>query len=353
MTRECGRILVVDDHRTNRLKLALGLRHQGHTVAEAETGRVALEKLRAEPFDLVLLDIVMPEMDGYEVLAHMKGDAALRDIPVIVISAQDELESVVRCIELGAEDYLPKAFDPVLLGARINACLEKKRLRDQQRAFVAELQAEREKSERLLLNILPRSIAERLKQGEGVIADHFPAVSVLFADMVDFTPLAAMQPPEETVRLLNDVFSAFDELTDRHGLEKIKTIGDAYMVVGGLQTPREDHLEAIAAMALEMREAAARFMRLDGTPLRLRIGIHAGPVVAGVIGIRKFIYDLWGDTVNIASRMESQGLPGEIQVTAAVHARLRRHFQFVERGSVDIKGLGPITTFLLRGRNTD
>ena len=282
MSRERGRILVVDDHPTSRLKLTLGLRRQGHTVAEAEHGVAALEALRAEPFDLVLLDILMPEMDGYEVLARMKSDPALHDVPVIVISAQDELESVVRGIELGAEDYLPKSFEPVLLGARINACLEKKRLRDEQRAFVRELEVERENSE-------------------------------------------------------------------RHGLEKIKTIGDAYMAAGGLQTPREDHVPAMAAMALAMRDAAAGFRRSDGAPLQLRIGIHAGPVVAGVIGIRKFIYDLWGDTVNIASRMESQGIAGEIQVTAAVRERLDGTFVVDERGDVDVKGVGPLRTFLLRG----
>ncbi len=349
MSRERGRILVVDDHPTSRLKLTLGLRRQGHTVAEAEHGVAALEALRAEPFDLVLLDILMPEMDGYEVLARMKSDPALHDVPVIVISAQDELESVVRGIELGAEDYLPKSFEPVLLGARINACLEKKRLRDEQRAFVRELEVERERSERLLLDILPRPIAERLKRGEAVIADHFASVSVLFADIVDFTALASQQPPVETVRLLNDVFSAFDELTERHGLEKIKTIGDAYMAAGGLQTPREDHVPAMAAMALAMRDAAAGFRRSDGAPLQLRIGIHAGPVVAGVIGIRKFIYDLWGDTVNIASRMESQGIAGEIQVTAAVRERLDGTFVVDERGDVDVKGVGPLRKFLLRG----
>lgn len=347
---EHGHILVVDDLRTNRLKLSLGLKQQGHTVAEAENGRQALEMLRSQSFDLVLLDIIMPEMDGYEVLEHMKKDAALRDIPVIVISAQDELESVVRGIELGAEDYLPKSFDPVLLRARIEACLEKKRLRDKEQAYIREIQLEREKSERLLLNILPAPIAARLKQTQEIIADNFNDVSVMFIDIVDFTPLATYMQPADMVKLLNKIFSTIDTLVDRHDLEKVKTSGDAYLVVGGLPVPRSEHLEAVADMALDVLASAAQFSRPDGTPFQLRIGIHAGPVVAGVIGTKKFIYDLWGDTVNIASRMESQGLPGAIQVTEDVYDRLSDHYQFQPRGEIAVKGKGNMMTYLLTGR---
>jgi class 3 adenylate cyclase len=344
-----GRVLVVDDHPTVRLMLTLGLQQQGFSVTEASTGAEALGLLRREPFDVVLLDIVMPEMDGHEVLAQMKADAALRDVPVIVISAQDELESVVRAIELGAEDHLPKTFEPVLLRARINASLEKKRLRDAQRAFVRELELERERSERLLLNILPGPVAQRLKQGQSVVADSFDDVSVMFADIVSFMPLSTSQSPVQMVRLLNDVFSTFDALAEQHGLEKIKTIGDAYMAVGGLPSPRPGHLQAIAAMALDMVAAIPRFRRADGSSLQLRVGIHVGPVVAGVIGTKKFSYDLWGDTVNVASRMESHGLPGQVQVSQAVYERLKDTFAFESRGLVPIKGMEPTPTYLLRG----
>lgn len=345
-----GHILVVDDLRTNRLKLSFGLKQQGHTIAEAENGRQALAMLRAECFDLVLLDILMPEMDGYEVLEEMKKDEVLRNVPVIVISAHDELESVVRCIELGAEDYLPKSFDPVLLKARIGACLEKKYLRDKEQAYIREIQLEREKSERLLLNILPAPIAERLKQTQDIIADNFEDVSVMFIDVVDFTPLATYMPPVEMIKMLNSVFSAIDALVDHHGLEKVKTSGDAYLVVGSLPIPRKDHLEAIADMALDVLACAAQFSRPDGTPFQLRIGIHTGPVVAGVIGTKKFIYDLWGDTVNIASRMESHGLPGAIQVTQVVYDRLYPHYQFEPRGEIPVKGKGTMMTYLLEGK---
>jgi class 3 adenylate cyclase/CheY-like chemotaxis protein len=350
MATETGHILIVDDHPTNRLKLSLGLKQQGHTVAQAESGQQALNMLRAESFDLVLLDILMPEMDCYEVLRRMKSSNMLRDVPVIIISAQDELESIVHGIELGAEDYLPKSFDPVLLKARIQACLEKKRLRDHEQAFIQELQKEREKSERLLLNVLPAPVAERLKQTQDIIADNVEDVSVMFVDIVEFLPLSISMPPAETVKMLNAVFSSFDALVDHYGLEKIKTSGDCYMVVGGLPLPRADHLEAIAAMALDVLTIIPKFSRNDGKPFQLRVGIHTGPVVAGVIGTKKFAYDLWGHTVNIASRMESQGVPNAIQVTQDVYERLRNSYQFQPRGEITVKGKGNMMTYLLIGR---
>jgi class 3 adenylate cyclase len=183
------------------------------------------------------------------------------------------------------------------------------------RYFVQENAKAQDRSERLLLNILPRPIAERLKHHPTTIADAHAEVTVLFADIVEFTKFSASILPQRLVEILNDVFSEFDRLAERHGLEKIKTVGDAYMVVGGLPTPRADHAEAVAEMALEMRDALAGYEKTIGASLQLRIGIHTGPVVAGVIGRRKFSYDLWGDTVNTASRMESHGLPGVIQVT--------------------------------------
>ncbi|RMF68775.1 MAG: adenylate cyclase [Cyanobacteria bacterium J069] len=212
------------------------------------------------------------------------------------------------------------------------------------------LEAEQEKSERLLLNILPESVARQLKQDQRTIAEHFPEVTVLFADIVGFTELSAGVPPEDMVRLLNQVFSTFDHLAERHGLEKIKTIGDSYMVVGGLPVERADHLEAIANMALDMQRAIAQFQTPRQTPFNMRIGINTGPVVAGVIGVKKFIYDLWGDTVNTASRMESQGLPGMIQVTDAVYTRLQGRYEFKERGTIYVKGKGQMQTYLLLRR---
>jgi class 3 adenylate cyclase len=201
--------------------------------------------------------------------------------------------------------------------------------------------------------VLPASIAARLKQTQGVIADGFPDVTVLFADIVNFTPLSEGITPEGVVQLLDELFSGFDQLAQRHGLEKIKTIGDAYMVVGGLPDSRPDHAEAVAEMALAMREEVARRVGPTGRPLQVRIGIDTGPVVAGVIGRSKFSYDLWGDTVNTASRMESQGLPGCIQVTERTYQRLRNRYRFQQRGPIQVRGKTAMVTYLLLGRNPD
>ena len=205
-------------------------------------------------------------------------------------------------------------------------------------------------SERLLLNVLPRSIAERLKREPGIIADSHPDVTVVFADVVDFTPFAERTAPERVVGVLDEIFSSFDGLAERLGLEKIKTVGDAYMVVAGLPDPRPDHPEAGADMALAMQAELGRLCTALNLDLRIRVGMHSGPVIAGVIGRRKFSYDLWGDAVNTASRMESSGLPGRIQVTETVFERLRAGYSFEPRGEVDIKGKGPLHTYLLTGR---
>ena len=343
-------MLVVDDNEANRDLLARRVKRQGHTVTLAEDGARALELMQKEPFDLVLLDIMMPVMNGYQVLEHLKADPILRHIPVIVISALDDMESVVKCIELGAEDYLPKPFNKVLLNARISNCLEKKRLRDSEQLYLQQLQTEKERAERLLLNILPQPIAEQLKDGQQTIADSFAEVSVLFADIVEFTKFSAHRSPIEVVSLLNQLFSVFDQLAQKHGVEKIKTIGDAYMAVGGLPIPRLDHAEAITEMALDMLDAIAQFSLETGVPLNMRVGINTGPVVAGVIGTNKFIYDLWGDTVNIASRMESSGIGGCIQVSLETYNLLLDKYQFEERGVIPIKGKGDMKTYILLGR---
>ena len=210
------------------------------------------------------------------------------------------------------------------------------------------LAEEQAKSERLLLNILPPQIAQQLKQEERTIADSFPDVTVMFADIVGFTELAAKTPPIELVEILNVIFSEFDQLTEQHGLEKIKTIGDAYMVVGGLPAAKPNHAEAIAAMALDMQDRITEFCSETGKALSIRIGIHTGPVIAGIIGTKKFIYDLWGDTVNIASRMESHGVPGSIQVTEETYKRLKNQYLFEDRGLIPVKGKGKMNCYLLK-----
>ncbi len=203
------------------------------------------------------------------------------------------------------------------------------------------------------MNILPRSIAERLKAASQTIADHFGSASILFADVVDFTPLAQRLAPAEVVGILDQLFSHFDTLVERHGLEKIKTIGDCYMAAAGVPDPSPDHARRAALLALDMREAVATAAVGDGSALELRIGINSGPVIAGVIGSKRFLYDLWGDAVNTASRMESQSTPGEIQITRATYELLKDEFVCRPRGTIDVKGKGPMETWYLVGPRSD
>lgn len=218
------------------------------------------------------------------------------------------------------------------------------------RTAEGKLELERQKSEKLLLNILPVSIAHRLKEGKSVIADHFESATVMFSDIVGFTALSEKATPSELVSRLGRIFSAFDDLAEKHGLEKIKTIGDAYMVAGGLPELREGHAKDVSAMALDMLAAVALCNQEADEPVSVRIGIHSGPAVAGVIGIKKFAYDVWGDTVNTASRMESSGLPGRIQLSEQAVALLDDDFVIEERGTVEVKGKGGMKTYWLLGR---
>jgi adenylate cyclase len=236
-----------------------------------------------------------------------------------------------------------------VMGTTISAYLMLSYFVEQRARAHAALEAEQERSERLLLNVLPEPIAQRLKANPEVIADHYESATVLFADLVDFTAQSSRMAADELVALLDQIFSAFDRLADAQGLEKIKTIGDAYMLTGGLPLPRPNHVEAVARTAIAMRREIAAIAEQTGQRwLAVRIGIDSGPVVAGVIGRRKFIYDLWGDTVNMASRMESHGLPGQIQITARVAAELAEAgFATRPRGTIEVKSKGPMETFVL------
>ena len=344
-------ILVVDDRPENRDLLSRRVTREGHVVTLAENGREAMEKLRAKPFDLVLLDIQMPELNGYEVLEQVKADAALRHIPIIVVSAISEVDSVARCVQLGAADYLFKPFNAVLLKARITASLENKRLRDRERQVLGELRAEKDKTESLLHSIFPKAVVARLKSTPSArIADSVAEATILWADIANFNELSAGKGPTEVVDLLNLVFTAFDGLSERHGVEKIKTIGDAFIAVGGVPNPRSDHAEAVADLALAMQQEIVRLNTGLRDPFSLKIGMDTGPVVAGVIGTTKLAYDVWGPAVDTAAQMEAYGLPGGIQVTSNVYHRLKDKYMFDSRGAFYVHGEGEVETFLLRGR---
>lgn len=353
-----AQILVVDDSRLMRIVLTKALQELGFThITEATNGREAIKKLKEKPYDLMLLDMEMPEMNGDEVLLAKSADPKLKEVPTIVISASEHIDLAVKCIEAGAEDYLIKPPNPTLFRARVNTSLEKKRLRDMDRLLFARLQEEKElveiekeKSERLLLNILPASIAKQLRNEGQTIANGHKMVTVMFADICGFTELSRNTSPSDLVTLLNGIFVAFDNIVENYGLEKIKTIGDCYMMVGGLPNHRDDHAHAVADASLEMLEALEDINEKNNISLAMRVGVHSGPVVAGVIGKIKFTYDIWGETVNVASRMESSGMPGKIQISEQTQAELDSRFDLVERGMVDCKGLGQMKTFFLTGR---
>ncbi len=486
-----GIIVIVDDTPNNLGVLFDFLSDSGFKVLVAQDGESAIQKVEYAKPDLILLDVMMPGIDGFETCRRLKAKPSTRDIPVIFLSALSDVVDKVKGFNLGAVDFITKPVQQEEVKARVTTHLKLRNLQKEVEAQNLKLQAEiqdkqrvqeflrqaeekyrsiferategifqathegryitanpalasilgysspeelmneitnigqelyvepnrrddlavlmnrygtlsdfqsqvrqkdgqtiwiaenistvkdengnllyyegivtditdrrksevalrsaRKRSELLLLNILPQPIAERLKRGERTIADHFDAVTIMFADLVNFTNFSTKTSPTELVEILNQIFSKFDRLAEINEIEKIKTIGDAYMVAAGLPKPRGDHAEVIAKMALDMQGSIAEFNQETGRDFQLRIGINSGAVVAGVIGIRKFSYDLWGDTVNTASRMESHGLPGTIQVTQATYELLRDRYRFEKRGPIQIKGKGEMITYLLQG----
>ena len=346
-TRATGYILVVDDNPSSLDLLVHRLERDGHQVCSCSDGESALRATQTEAFDLILLDLMMPGVNGIEVLQRVKTEPSTAKIPVVMMSGVNATDGAVRSIEMGADDFLTKPLDPVLMRARLSAILERKFLRDREQERVEQLRVEREKSELLLRSMLPRPIVDRLRAGETSIADHYPAATILFCDLVGFTEIADRLPASRTATLLNTVFSILDQLTARNGLEKIKTIGDAYMVAGGLPHAQPNHVRAVADMALEVPAAVSEASRLCGEALAVRIGMHTGPVIAGIIGADKFAYDVWGDTVNVASRLERSGTPGRVHVSTEVHAALGDAYPVEELTPIDLKGKGVMQTYLL------
>jgi adenylate cyclase len=342
---ETGRLLVVDDNATNRVILDRRLKSQGHDVYLAKNGTEALEMLADNDFDLVLLDILMPQVNGFDVLVRMKSSEAMRDIPVIMISALSEMDVVVRCIEAGAEDYLPKPFNPVMLKARIGACLEKKRLREREKEHLRQIEREQHRADELLHVILPTDIVAELKRDNRVKPRRYENVAVLFADIVNFTPFCDRTPPEEVMSVLQRLVVAWEESALRHNVDKIKTIGDAFMAASGLLNHRGDPVLNCLRCGVEMIEATRQL----ASEWSLRIGIHRGSVVGGVLGRRQYLFDLWGDTVNTAARMESHGVPGQITLSEAAWRTVEAQCHGSRVQKVPIKGKGPMDIFRFDG----
>ncbi len=294
--REPGHLLVVDDNRVNRLLLVHGLEQEGHQVAWAENGRQALQMLKSTPFDLLLLDIEMPELNGFQVLEALLADPDLRDMPVIMTSASDELDRVVRCIEMGAEDFLTKPLNPVLLRARVNASLEKKRLRDQQR--------------KLFRTFATPEVAEQLMTSGFSLGGKYVEASVMFADIRSFTSIAESQDPADIIELLNNYFALMFDAIANHGGTLNQMMGDGLMAVFGAPIPHEDHCERAVRAALEMTENLAAFnseqAALGKIQVKIGIGIASGQVIAGYTGTQhRATYTCVGDTVNLAARIEA------------------------------------------------
>jgi len=338
MTTEHGRILVVDDNRMNRLKLVLGLEQQGHTVSQAENGRKALEMIKTQSFDLVLLDIVMPEMDGYQLLEHLKRNDAWRDIPVVMISALDEIESAVRCIEMGADDYLPKPFNPVVLRARVNNCLERKRLSDEQK-----------EQKRVLKETFGIYVAQEVR--DEVLSGRIPLdgemkeVSVLFADLRDFTPLTESLPPKEVVKILNSYLTEMAPAIHRHHGSILRYVGDEIFAVFGAPIALNHHSRHALEAAMEMRQRLVvlnvKLQHQGYNALRHGIGIHSGPVVAANIGSPdRLAYDLVGDTANLASRIEglTKEFDTDILISATTKDGLDKDFAMEALPATMVKG---------------
>ncbi len=339
MSEEGPKLLVVDDIEDNRYTLIRRLKRQGYdNVVEAENGRQALERLREGAFDLVLLDIMMPEMDGYETLETVKSDPALRDIPVIMISAIDEMESVVKCIELGAEDYLPKPFNRTLLRARVGASLEKKKLHDQETFYLQQIETEKRRADDLLNAVFPPGAVRELKETNEVKPRRYENVAVLFCDVVAFTSYCDKNAPEQVVAELQDLTHAFEEITEKEGLEKIKTIGDAFLATGGLLQHLDEPILGAVRCGHQMVAAAQTLEPF----WEVRVGIHFGPVVAGILGRRQFLFDLWGDTVNTAARIAEYAPASSVVLSNDGWYQIRNHFNGKSHGHVTLKGKGKV-----------
>ena len=344
-------ILIVDDNEDNRYTLRLLLESDGHErVVEASGGKEAIALLEKEKFNLVLLDLMMPDLNGDEVLKIIKANPDSRDMPVVMISADTDTEKVSKCIELGADDYLAKPFNPIILRARITSALRRRSLRALETEYMGKIEQAKKHSENLLRNILPPEIAVRLRNGETNIADHFDDVTVIFADIVGFGKITARMKAFEVVGCLNQLFSEFDRLAEDIGIEKIKTIGDNYMAIAGVPTSRSGHARNAAELALDMIATTGRLQSRLPVPLSIRVGIHSGSVMAGVIGTHKFAYDVWGDTVNIAARVEAASHPDRVLVSAVTAKMLGADFDLDGPHNIETKEGRVIETFFITRR---
>ena len=351
-------LLIVDDKQANVKLLEMILRSAGYTSISSTMNPLEVCQLHLENhYDLILLDLQMPLMNGFAVMEGLKEIEIESYLPVLIITAQPEEK--VHALNAGAKDFISKPFDVTEVIVRVNNMLEVRLLSAERKKLYEQVAEEQKISEKLLKNVLPSSIVKRLEAQDEIvfhhkassIVDSFSNVSVLFADIVGFTKFSQTVSGELLVDVLNEIFNLFDGISDQWGMEKIKTIGDCYMAAAGIPEAKTDHAECAAHMALDMLDVMKTFCKRSQHQLHLRIGISSGSAVAGVIGKRKFSYDVWGDVVNTASRMESHGVADRIQISDSTQRELSSEFLTENRGLIELKGIGQMNTWFLNGFN--
>jgi adenylate cyclase len=352
-----AKILIVDDQQANVLLLERMLAGAGYTsVTSTLDPRAVCELHEKNRYDLIVLDLQMPGMDGFQVMEGLKPIEKDGYLPVLVITAQPDHK--LRALQAGAKDFISKPFDVAEVLMRVHNMLEVRllhleihRKNDELKKLFDQVVAERKVSERLALHVPPDSIAARLQARPDVTADSFAEATVLIADIVGFADLTPAVSPEQLALLLDEIFTSFDGLAKQRGLKKIKTLGNSYMAAAGVPVPSGDHAAQAVHAALDMLEALGHFNERSDHSLQVRIGIATGAVVAGVIGKRMYVYDVWGDAVNTASRMESHGVAGRVQVSESTRRLLGELFLLEERGALDVEGKGEVKTWFVGGRN--
>ena len=352
-----AKVLVVDDQPANVLLLERMLGGAGYTsVTSTVDPRAVCALHEKHRYDLIVLDLQMPGMDGFQVMEGLKPIEKDGYLPVLVITAQPDHK--LRALQAGAKDFISKPFDVAEVLMRVHNMLEVRllhlevhRKNDELKKLFDQVVAERKVSERLALHVPPDSIAARLQARPDVTADSFADVTVLIADIVGFADLTPAVSPERLALLLEEIFTGFDGLANQRGLKKIKTLGNSYMAAAGVPVPAGDHAARAAHLSLDMVEALDRFNERGGHSLQVRIGIGTGAVVAGVIGKRLYLYDVWGDAVNTASRMESHGVAGRVQVSESTRRLLGEPFLLEGRGALEVEGKGEVNTWFVSGRN--
>jgi adenylate cyclase len=349
MTNETGnRILIVDDIEENLKVLSETIMEEGFYPLQAKNGERAIQIAKKAKPDLILLDIKMPDMDGFETIGRLKEDPDTADIPVIFISALNQIEDKVHGFRAGAVDYVSKPFQKEEVIARVSTHLKLRAAQRDALAAQSDAIAEREKSERLLRNILPERVADELKKNGTSTPQLFSDVTILFSDLVNFTEKSFTLSPERLLGELNDIFTGFDRIMDETGCERIKTIGDAYFAVCGIPEPRPDHAKRMVDAAIRMISFLNERNREEPVKWEMRVGVHSGCAIAGIVGTNKYIYDVFGDAVNTASRMENASLPMRINVSETTASLVGPSVPLEERGPIEVKGKGEMRMFFVK-----